>query len=296
MTATDADDKALPIPSSMLGVIRAVAEMSGLSILPDQVYGEESFESPSRRRRGLGGGDGGTKIPVASGQSYEDDDLDTSPSLSGCSSGYDIHEEDDNDDEMVPHHGGDCGDGDRYGREMRSLLKSLEDALDESDFIAGGRTTSDKDRRRRKRGDRDRGFMSTRDDWLIRPEFFCQYPRLLAAASKGSHAAASNLLRPTLPPPPPHRSTSADRALVLPMHRAAGGGAGRASKWRIRHRSAGGGDVAADSGVQRPAAVRRHKRTTSRDGGRRERRGHIKSGKALCVFDGALRFEMTCPD
>ena len=283
MTATDPDDKALPIPSSMLGVFQVIAEMSGLSILPDQVYGDESFESPSRRRRGLGGGGGGTKIPVASGQSYEDDDLGTSASLSGCSSGFEIHEEDDDDDEMVPDHGGDCGNGDRYGREMRSLLKSLEDALDESDFIAGGRTTSDKDRRRRKRGDRDRGFMSTRDDWLIRPEFFCQYPRLLAAASKGSHAAASNLLRPTPPPPPPppHRSTSADRALVLPMHRAAGGGTGRASKWKIRHSSAGG-DAAA-SGEQRFATVQRPKRFT-RDGGRREkfcceRRFHKRSGK-----------------
>ena len=245
--------------------------MSGVTILPDQVYGEESFEVPSSRRsgrvRGSNGG-GETRILAASGQSYEDDDFGTSASLSGCSSsGYEIQEEE---DEYCLEY----GSLDRYGREMRSLLKGLEDALDKSDTTAGGlRSASDHDRRRRKRVDRH-----------IRPEFFCQYPRLLAAASM-------------LPPPPePHRSTSVDRALVLPMHRAAGGGAGRASKWRIRHSSAGGGDIAAASGVQRPAAGRRHKRTTSRDGGRRERRGHIKSGKALCVFDGALRFEMTCPD
>ena len=245
--------------------------MSGVTILPDQVYGEESFEVPSSRRSGRGrGGIGGgeTRMFEASGQSYEDDDFGTSASLSGCSSsGYEIHEEE---DECCLEY----GSLDRYGREMRSLLKGLEDALDKSDFTAGGlRPASDQDRRRRKRVDR-----------LIRPEFFCQYPRLLAAASMAT------------PPSEPHRSTSVDRALVLPMHRAAGGGAGRASKWRIRHRSAGGGDVAAASGVPRPAAGRRHKRTTSREDGRRERRSHIKSGKALCVFHGALRFEMPCTD
>lgn len=260
--------------------------MSGLSILPDQVYGEESFESASRRSGG-GGGTGGTKIPAASGQSYEDDDVGASASLSGCSSsGYEFDEEDDQDphDPLGPDRG-----GDRYGREMRSLLKGLEDALDDSDFIAGGRgrTTSDRDRRRRKRG--DGGFMSTREEWLIRPEFFCQYPRLLAAASKRSHHGhgASTLVRPT-PPPQPSRCTSADRALVLPMHRVAGGGTGRAKQWKIRHSSAGGDAVA--SGEQRLAAFQRPRRAIRvSDNGRRgnvccERRGHNRSGKERDAF------------
>ena len=243
--------------------------MSGVTIFPDQVYGEESFEAPSSRHRGRGreGGGGGTRMLAASGQSYEDDDFGTSASLSGCSSsGYEFQEEDDE-------YRLDYGSLDRYGREMRSLLKGLEDALDKSDFMAGGhRSAYD----RRKRDDRGRGRE------FIRPEFFCQYPRLLAVTSMA-----------TPPPSAPHRSTSVDRGLVLPMHRAAGGGAGRASKWKIRHSSAGGGDFAAGpaaSGVPRPAAGRRHKRTTSRDGGRRDkcssgRRGRIKSGKELCVFD-----------
>ena len=246
----------------------ASAKMSGLSILPDQVYGEESFESPSRSR-GAGGGGGGTKMPAASGQSYEEDDLGTSSSLSGCSSsGYEFHEDDD--DAYPLDHVRDGGGSDRYGREMRSLLKSLEDAIDDSDFIASGRASSGRDRRRKKRGDRDRGFISPNHDWLIRPEFFCQYPRLMAAASKGSRAGASTLRRPPPPQSSLHRSTSADRAFVLPMHRAAGGLAGRANKWKIKHSSVAG-DAAA-SGEE------------TRDGGRRENicregRGHKRSGK-----------------
>ena len=84
------------------------------------------------------------------------------------------------------------------------------------------------------------------------------------------------------PLPAPHRSTSVDRALVLPMHRAAGGGTGRARQWKIRHSSAGGGGAAA-SGEQRFAAFQNPKRTV-RDSERRgkfycERRGHKISGK-----------------
>ena len=205
--------------------------MSGASLLPDQVYDEDAelsvFKSPSK----FAFGNVMTNAPAARGQSYEDNEIGTSASPSSCSSGCDIDGD------------GGCDGGDHYGREMRSLLESLENALGGNDFIVGRGFTSERVRRRRRRGDEQRVIISESYNWLtIRPDFFCQYPRLLEAASKGSRTASVTLRLPQ--PGRAARSASADRALVLPVHRAAGGGAGRARQAKITRGSAGSGGKA----------------------------------------------------
>jgi hypothetical protein len=204
--------------------------MSGVSLLPDQVYGEEDKTAFKRSR--------------ASGHSYEDDEeFATSASFSPTSTSSGCLLDSDLDDDLSYTssqrrqrsrrrrrlRGKSAGGGyedkdDQYGKEMRMLLKNLDDALDNDDLVAEAEWKRRTDKR----------FQSGQSSSsFIRPDFFCQYPRLLAAVTDSKRTLRSSA-----------RSSSVDRisglmtaastGFVMPLHRAAGGETGRARQRRIR--------------------------------------------------------------